>query len=86
MAFLKTILIILLVYYALKMMMQLAKPYLMTYIKKKAEEGFEQRFGTNPFHDLKSQNEGEVTIDKAPLKNKKSNNTIGDYVDFEEID
>jgi hypothetical protein len=31
-------------------------------------------------------NEGEVTIDKMPKRNKESNNKIGDYVDYEELD
>jgi hypothetical protein len=31
-------------------------------------------------------NEGEVSIDKMPKRNKESNNNIGDYVDYEELD
>tara|TARA_Y100000766_G_C18915820_1_gene611298 strand:- start:1324 stop:1476 length:153 start_codon:yes stop_codon:yes gene_type:complete len=30
--------------------------------------------------------EGEVSIDKASRKEKQSNSSIGEYVDFEELD
>ena len=30
--------------------------------------------------------EGDVTIDKMPKKSKKSNNNVGDYVDYEEVE
>ena len=30
--------------------------------------------------------EGEVTIDKMPKKTKQSQNNIGDYVDYEEVE
>ena len=30
--------------------------------------------------------EGEVSIDKTSLKNKCTNSSVGEYVDFEEID
>jgi len=30
--------------------------------------------------------EGEVTIDTMPKKSKKSNNNVGDYVDYEEVE
>lgn len=86
MTFIKTILIILLVYYGLKILFQFAKPCLMKYITKKAGQRFEQSFGGNPFQQPKQKKEGEVSIDKAPLKNKTSNNSVGDYVDFEEIE
>jgi hypothetical protein len=58
----------------------------MKYIAKKAGQRFEQSFGNNPFQQAKPKKEGEVSIDKAPVKNKTSNNNVGDYVDFEEIE
>ena len=30
--------------------------------------------------------EGEISIDKTPQQNKPSNNDVGEYVDYEEID
>ncbi|MBT0608915.1 DUF4834 family protein [Aequorivita echinoideorum] len=86
MTFLKTILIILLVYFGLKFLIRLATPYLMKYISKKAGQQFEKAFGNNPFQEQKSQKEGNITIDKMPSVNKRSNQNVGEYVDFEEVE
>ena len=86
MTFLKTILIILLVYYGLKFLFKLISPYLMRYISKKAGQKFEEAFGANPASAEPSQKEGSVTIDKMPSSGRKSNTDVGDYVDYEEVD
>lgn len=86
MAFLKTILIILLVYFALRFTWKLAKPSLMRYIAKKMGERFQQSFGGNPFQEAPAQNEGDVTIDRKPPNAKTSNQKVGEYVDYEEVD
>jgi hypothetical protein len=86
MAFLKTILIILLVYFGLKFLLKLITPYLMRYIQKKAGEKFEQAFGNNPASSQKKEKEGSIIIDKMPSEKNKSNSKVGEYVDYEEID
>jgi len=91
MVFLKTLLIILLVYYGLKILFRLLKPYLMKYIAKKAGQRFEQTFGHNPYdpntQKRKSKDkEGSVSIDQMPTKKKGSKSDVGEYVDYEEID
>lgn len=86
MTFLKTVLIILLVYYALKFLLKLAAPYLMRYISKKAGQKFEQAFGGNPNTAEPTEKEGSVTIDKMPNSQSKSKNTVGEYVDFEDLE
>ena len=30
--------------------------------------------------------EGETVVDKQPVQRKESNNNVGEYVDFEEVD
>tara|TARA_R110002072_G_scaffold118631_1_gene250634 strand:+ start:40394 stop:40654 length:261 start_codon:yes stop_codon:yes gene_type:complete len=85
MTFLKTILIILLVYFGLKFLIKFITPYLMRYVAKKAGQKFEQAFGVNP-NDSKRTSEGDISIDKMPSRNKRSTNTVGEYVDFEEVD
>lgn len=85
MAFLKTILIILLVYYGLKILFQFSKPFLMRYIAKKAGQSFERSFGFNP-GQTKEKSESEASIDKKPKKTTNSKSTVGEYVDFDEID
>ena len=60
-SFLETILIILLVYYALKIILKFSKPYLMRYVVKKANERFGQAFGKDPFNTPnQKQGEGDV--------------------------
>lgn len=86
MGLLRTILIILLVYYGIKVLSRIFAPFLIKYAAKKAEKQFGGQFG----HFQKKQQEkpvreGEVTIDKMPDK-KTSNKDVGDYVDFEEIE
>ena len=80
--FLRTILIILVIYYVLKVLSRLFAPLLIKFVAKKAEE----RFG-GPFQKQNDppKKEGEVTIDKVP-NTKSSNKNVGDYIDYEEID
>lgn len=87
MTFLKTLLIILLVYYGVKIIFKFAKPYMMRYIAKKATERFGQAFGQNPYQTTsQKEKEGEISIDKSQANTKTSKSTVGDYVDFEELD
>ncbi len=87
-SFLQTILIILLVYYGLKIIFKFLKPYLMKYIAKKANERFGQTFGNDPFQNNPQQKneEGKVTIDKSQANTKTSNPEVGEYVDYEEVE
>ncbi|WP_373516634.1 DUF4834 family protein [Pricia sp.] len=91
MVFLKTILVILLIYYGLKILVKMFAPKIFGYAAKKTEEHFKEKFGE--FVQQNPRNEervGDVIIDKKPSANKTSkNNTsekVGDYIDFEEID
>jgi hypothetical protein len=66
-------------------------PKIFGYAAKKTEEHFKEKFGE--FAQQNQRNEervGDVIIDKKPSqKNSSSNdtsNTVGDYIDFEEID
>ena len=82
--FLRIILIILLIYYGLKILSRIFAPYLVKYVAKKAEQRFGGQFGQQQSKQ-EQQKEGEVTIDKAP-KTETSNKKVGEYVDYEEID
>jgi hypothetical protein len=85
MTFVKTILIVLLVYYGLKFLIKLAAPYLMRYVSKKASQKFGAAFRQESY-DNTNVEEGNVSIDKMPSSKSKSKNTVGEYVDFEEVD
>ncbi|MGB6150999.1 MAG: DUF4834 family protein [Pricia sp.] len=91
MAFLKTILVILLIYYGLKILVKMFAPRIFGYAAKKTEEHFKEKFGE--FTQQQPRNEervGDVIIEKKPSQNTSrksdSSNTVGDYIDFEEID
>lgn len=92
MDFLKTVLIILLVFFALRFSWNLAKPYLFKYIARKMGQRFEKTFGANPFGDspfqqkTKAEKEGKVTIDKNAPNSRTGSKKVGEYVDFEEVD
>jgi len=86
MTFLKTILIVLLVYYAIKFLFRLAKPYLIRYISKKAGQQFEQFFGNPANTNTPPQKEGNITIDTMPSQNKGKGKKVGEYVEYEEVE
>ena len=83
MGLLRTILIIALIYYGLKVLSRLFAPMLFKYAAKKAEQRFGGTFNQQRQESIEK--EGEITIDKMP-QNKTSNKDVGDYVDYEEIE
>ncbi|MEZ4874908.1 MAG: DUF4834 family protein [Flavobacteriaceae bacterium] len=85
-SFLKTILILLLVYYGLKLLFSALKPYFLRFLAKKVNERFGNAFGQNPFQAYETPNEGKVTIDKDPRKKNPSKKVVGEYIDFEELE
>lgn len=88
MAFLKTILIILLVYYLLKIIARWFAPRIFSYAARKTEERFRENFGGFTNTNVKEEQKvGDVVIDKnATGKNKTSSKNVGEYIEFEEID
>ncbi|WP_047245665.1 DUF4834 family protein [Maribacter thermophilus] len=87
MAFLKTILIILLVYYLLKILARLFAPKILNYAAKKTESHFRQAF--DGFEQQPSRSEekfGDVIIDKKSNRKKTDSEKVGEYIDFEELD
>jgi hypothetical protein len=91
MVFLKTILVILLIYYGLKILVKMFAPKIFGYAARKTEEHFREKFGEFAQQNSRSEERvGEVIIDKKPSKKdtsqKKDSEKVGDYIDFEEID
>jgi hypothetical protein len=84
MGLLKTIFFIVLFYYGFKFLARLFAPFLVKKAAETMQKKAEQQFGgQQPKNSVK---EGETIIDKAPQNTKQSKNSVGDYVDFEEID
>jgi hypothetical protein len=82
----RTILIILLIYYGIKIISRIFGPAIIKYAAKKTAERFGGQFNTNQGSKKEAPiKEGEVTIDKIP-NTKTSNKNVGEYVDYEEID
>lgn len=83
---LKTIVIIIGVYYGLKLIGRYLFPYLLKRFINKQQEKFYGNQGGNPFtnHNQHQQKEGEIEIKKNP-NSQQSKKDIGEYVDFEEI-
>ncbi|MEO8934044.1 MAG: DUF4834 family protein [Xanthomarina sp.] len=82
---LRVILILLLIYYGIKILSRIFAPLLIKYVAKKAGERFGSQFGSYQQPKQDQNNVGEVTIDKAP-EIRTSNKDVGEYVDYEEID
>jgi len=87
MGLLRTIFFIILFYYAFKFLARLFAPYL---IKKAAEtikKKAEQQYGGQQQEQSKSTvQEGKTVIDKKPSSQQQGKNSVGEYVDFEEVD
>jgi hypothetical protein len=87
MAFLKTILIILLGYYLLKILARLFAPKIINYAAKKTESHFKQAFeGFEQQGNSYKSDAGDVIINKKSSKRKDESEKVGEYIDFEELD
>ena len=90
MGLLRTIAIILLVYYVLKYLTKLFAPYLMKRMVNKMQEKAQNQHRNQQQHQQQKQQPnvkvGETIIDKKPTSKNQSNNTVGEYVDYEEVE
>lgn len=80
----RTILIILLIYFGLKIIFRFLGPLILRYFMKKMGKKFQDQF--NQYKQPTKEKEGKVSIDKNPGKGRKSNKDVGEYIDYEEID
>ncbi len=81
---LKTILIILLIYFGFKIFIKWFGPLILKWFLKRIGQKFQQQFNSpNPPNTSKK---GKAEINSDPLKSSKSNNKVGEYIDFEEIE
>ena len=80
-SFLRTVGIIVIIYYALKFIGRLLFPI----VVKKAVNNMQER-QTQYQRQQQYKPEGEVTIEKDRKQQSRTNTTEGEYVDFEEIE
>jgi hypothetical protein len=90
MGLLKTLFFILIFFYGFKFLAKLFAPFLLKKaaetIKKKAEQQFSGQQKQQQEQEESSIKEGETVIDTKPASKTESKKSMGDYVDFEEID
>jgi len=83
--FMKTILIIITIYYVLKLIARFVFPLFLKKMMQKVEKKFKEQQHQNSSNETRAK-EGETIIDKAPNTKEKSNKDVGEYVDFEDIE
>ncbi|MGB5189370.1 DUF4834 family protein [Robiginitalea sp.] len=86
MGVLKTVLWILLVYFALKIIGRLLRPWLLAYARRKTGDFFEQAAARGQQTRQAPTPEGEVSIDKTPTRRANPGKKVGEYIEYEEID
>lgn len=85
MNFLRTLLIIILIYYVIKIVGRLLFPIFFKKMMSSAEKKFNQQaYGSNDHEE--NLKEGETVIDRAPKESIKTSNEAGEYVDYEELE
>nr|WP_299067734.1 DUF4834 family protein [uncultured Allomuricauda sp.] len=86
MVLLQTILVIILVYYALKLLAKWLAPRVINYAMRKTQQRFGQQFGNYQDFGGKSNSNDKTTTTKKPFKKSNPSKKVGEYIDFEEID
>lgn len=86
MDFLQGLLLVLLLYFLLRILGRWFAPRLFQYAVKKTEQRFREQFETAQRYQEAESPEGEVSISKKPGTQKKKQESIGEYIDFEEIE
>lgn len=81
-SFLRTIFIILLIYYGLKVIGKYVAPIIL----KRAATKFEEQVKKQQQTSAPKEKVGETIIEKKPNQSKSSDSSVGEYVDFEEVD
>ena len=82
---LRTLAIIIIVYYVLRWLARIFAPVIMKRMVNKMQEKAQQQYNQQRQNTTQAR-EGETIIDKRPSSTKQSNDSVGEYVDFEEID
>ncbi len=85
MNFIRTILIIVLIYYAFKIIGRFLFPIFLKKMMGKVEKKFNEQQRGNSTNNQHVK-EGETVIDKTPNQAKKSNDDVGEYVDYEDVE
>jgi len=78
--FVRTLFIILIIFYGVRLFSRYVLPYLLQKGIKNMENKMNQQYQNQ------QKPSGEVTVEKGKTESKKNSAADGDYVDFEEVD
>ncbi|SDX51268.1 protein of unknown function [Lutibacter oricola] len=84
MGLLRTIAILVIIYYAFKFFSRYIAPIFLKKVISKAEKKFREQQNMHNENETTG-NVGETVIAKKAPSTKESNKSVGDYVDYEEI-
>ena len=85
----KTILIILMAFLALRIILRFMKPYIMKFVMRKIERKINNTMGfDSAYQEPKKQKKDSISIDKIPETNTNKGDTsnLGEYIEYEEIE
>ncbi len=80
----KTLLIIGMIYFTFRFLARFFAPFLMKKMVSKMQQKAEEQFGNK--HRENTIKDGETIIDKKPQQSQQGSKSVGEYVDFEEVD
>ncbi|WP_111709259.1 DUF4834 domain-containing protein [Lutibacter citreus] len=83
MGFLRTIAILIIIYYAFKFFSRYIAPIFLKKVINNVEKKYKEQ--QNQYEQKPEGEVGETIIAKKPSQVKESNKDVGDYVDYEEI-
>lgn len=86
MVVLQTILVLIIVYYGLKIILKWLAPRLLNYAVQKTEERFGQQFGRYHQGNPPQKEEGETSVHTRGNPRSNPSKKVGEYIDFEEIE
>ena len=86
MTFLQVLLFVLLFYFLLKFIGRWLAPRLLQYAVKKTEERFREQYTSYSGTQQEEVKVGDVSITKKSDPRKKGKDSVGEYIDYEEID
>ena len=85
MGLLKTIAILIIIYYVIKFFSRYIAPIFLKKVINNVEKKFKEQQQQQYPQDQTAGEVGETVIAKKPTQPKESNKDVGDYVDYEEI-
>lgn len=83
MGLLRTIAIIIIIYYIFKFFSRYIAPIFLKKVINNAQKKYQEQ--QNQYQNTTEGKVGETVIDKKPSNQKQSNKNVGEYVDFEEV-